>query len=215
MGRCARGRVVIASGSRNAARVLRVGEILRDGPAPAALQFRSDVADDRDIPGEDRRTVVERLVEKGLDGAPGIGKPLSRRARQTRRSLEGYFQAGLRPRWMDRVVEIEQGIASEKRRLADDHRRLRAACGSDDAAFAARWREHASTRRFDDLNDLIRQHNDWFPMERDLPVDVRTGDYVRLNGRSYRKRELDEAWVLEHFPAELTDPIPEDSNRPR
>lgn len=202
-------------GSPIAARVLRLGEILRGGIDRRPYSSASDVADDRDIPSDERKTAVERLVEKGLDGAPGVGKPLSRRTRQTRRSLEGYFQAGLRPRWMDRIVEIEQGIASQKRRLADDHRRLRAACGSDEAAFAARWREHASSRRFDDLNDLIRQHNEWFPMERDLPVDVRTGDYVRLNGRSYRKRELDEGWVLEHFPAEMTDPIPEDSNPPR
>jgi hypothetical protein len=163
------------------------------------------VADHRDISSDERKTIVERLVEKGLDGAPGVGKPLSRRARQTRRSVEAYLNAGLRPRWMDRIAEIEHGIANHRRRLAEDHRRLWMQCAGDPEPFAQRWREHARTRRFDALNDLIRQHNEWYPIERDLPVDLRTGDYVRLNGRSFRKRELDEAWVLEQFPA---DPDP-------
>ena len=54
--------------------------------------------------------------------------------------------------------------------------------------------------RFDDLNDLIRQHNEWYPIERDLPMDLRTRDYVLINGRSYRREPLSPQWVLERFP---------------
>ena len=32
-------------------------------------------------------------------------------------------------------------------------------------------------------------------------MDLRTRDYVLINGRSYRRPELGPAWVLEHFPA--------------
>ena len=39
------------------------------------------------------------------------------------------------------------------------------------ARFAARC-------RFDELNELIGQHNEWYPIERDLPMDLRTRDYV-------------------------------------
>ena len=53
---------------------------------------------------------------------------------------------------------------------------------------------------FDDLNELIRQHNEWYPIERDLPMDLRTRDYVQVNGRSYRRPELGPEWVLEQFP---------------
>jgi hypothetical protein len=34
-------------------------------------------------------------------------------------------------------------------------------------------------------------------------MDPRTGDHVLVNGRDYRLRPLDAAWVLERFPAEL------------
>jgi hypothetical protein len=32
-------------------------------------------------------------------------------------------------------------------------------------------------------------------------MDLRTRDYVRVNGRSYRRPELGPEWVLEQFPA--------------
>ena len=38
-------------------------------------------------------------------------------------------------------------------------------------------------------------------MERDLPMDPRTGDYVLIRGRSYRRSRLDAAWILDRFPA--------------
>ena len=68
-------------------------------------------------------------------------------------------------------------------------------------AFAAEWRERAAAWRFDAVNELIRQHNEWYPVERQLPLNPRTGEYVLVGGRSYRRRPLDAAWVLEHFPA--------------
>ena len=48
---------------------------------------------------------------------------------------------------------------------------------------------------------LVEQHNDWYPIERQLPMDPRTGDYVRFAGRSYRRPILGPDWILEHFPA--------------
>jgi len=69
-------------------------------------------------------------------------------------------------------------------------------------AAARRWEAIAHAARFDDLNDLIRQHNEWYPIERDLPMDLRTRDYVLINGRSYRRPLLSPQWVLEQFPPE-------------
>jgi hypothetical protein len=57
------------------------------------------------------------------------------------------------------------------------------------------------TWRFDrELNELIEQHNAWYPIERDLPVNPRTGEYVPVGGRSYRRPMLDVAWALRLFP---------------
>jgi hypothetical protein len=152
--------------------------------------------------GDDRHSSVERLVRRDLDERDGVGRPLSRRARQTPRSVEDYLKAGVRPRWMERAAQIDRGIARERRRLRQAHRALRAECATDAAAFAPRWRAIAEAWPFDELNELIRQHNEWYPVERDLPMDPRTRDYVPVHGRSYRRPLLGPAWVLERFPAD-------------
>ena len=148
------------------------------------------------------RTAAERLVRKDLDETTGLGKPISSRARLAQRTVEAYLKAGVRPRWMERIAEIDASIAAQRRRLARAHRALREECGDDRARFAERWRAFAARCRFDELNELIQQHNDWYPIERDLPMDLRTRDYVLINGRSYRRRPLSAQWVLEQFPAE-------------
>jgi hypothetical protein len=156
--------------------------------------------DDRDT-REDRRSSVERLLERNLVDDAGFGRPLSHRAATTQRSVEAYLKAGVRPRWMERVVEIDQGIARERRRLENAYRALRRECGGDLAAFGRRWRERVRAWRFDDeLNRLIDEHNEWYPVERRLPMNPRTGDYVPVGGRSYRRPVLGPEWVLEEFP---------------
>lgn len=150
--------------------------------------------------GEERRTPVERIVDKDKDVRSGFGRPLSSRAAQTQRSVESYLQAGVRPRWMERVGDIDGGIARQRRRLARAHRALREECGRDRALFADRWRALAHSWSFEDLNDLIRQHNEWYPIERNLPLNPRTGEYVLIAGRSYRRPVLGPDWILEHFP---------------
>jgi hypothetical protein len=157
--------------------------------------------DDHDVPGHDGFAPAERLLTRAADGATLHGQPLSRRARQTQRSVEAYLKAGVRPRWMERLDEIDQGVAAEKQRLARAYRALQEECGEDPRAFARSWRALARSWAFDDLNILIEQHNEWYPMERQLPMDPRTGDYVRFAGRSYRRPVLGPQWVLEHFPA--------------
>ena len=150
--------------------------------------------------GEQQHTPVERIVREGLIDDHALGRPFSERVRHSRRTLENYLKAGGIPRWMERVMEVDQGIAAERSRLAVAYGALQRECGHDRERFAERWRAFAEAIRFDELNELIRQHNDWYPIERDLPMDPRTRDYVRVNGRSYRRPELGADWVLEQFP---------------
>ena len=152
---------------------------------------------------EDQRSPVERIVERDLDEQTGKGRPLSHRAAQTQRSIDAYLKAGVRPRWMERVGDIDAALAHERRRLARAHRALRGECDGDPQMFADRWRELAARWRFDDdLKRLIEQHNDWYPIERNLPLNPRTGEYVRVGGRSYRRPVLGPEWILEQFPAD-------------
>lgn len=102
---------------------------------------------------------------------------------------------------MQRIGDIDRGIANERAKLRRAYRRVAAECGDDAAAFATRWRALAEDWSFGELNELIAVHNEWYPIERDLPMDLRTRDYVLINGRSFRRPLLGPAWILEHFPA--------------
>ena len=144
---------------------------------------------------------VERVIGRGLEEAEGIGKPLAERTRQRQRSVESYLRGGSPPRWMERLGDIERGIANELRRLRRRHRELAEECAGNPERFAREWRAVAADWSFGTLNDLIEQHNEWYPIERDLPMDLRTRDYVLVNGRSYRRPVLGAAWILERFPA--------------
>jgi hypothetical protein len=146
------------------------------------------------------RSAAEQLVTQDLDATTGLGKPISSQARLRQRSVEAYLKAGVKPRWMERISEIDDAIKAQRRRLERSHRALREECDGDLALFAARWRAFADRCRFDELNELIGQHNEWYPIERDLPMDLRTRDYVLINGRSYRREPLSPRWVLEQFP---------------
>jgi hypothetical protein len=142
---------------------------------------------------------VERLIRRSLeDDAPG--RRLSERARLAERSVEAYLKAGVRPRWMERLIEIDAAIARRRAELEQTHAALRRECGADREQFERRWRAHAESLDFEALNELIAQHNAWYPIERDLPMDLRTRDYVKVGGRSYRRPVLGPEWVLEQFP---------------
>jgi len=73
----------------------------------------------------------------------------------------------------------------------------------DAAAFALAWRETARRWSFAQVNELIDRHNRYFPAEARLPMDPRTRDFVRINGRPYQRRPLDEEWILARWPADL------------
>jgi hypothetical protein len=162
---------------------------------------------------DDGRTPLERRIAKSMLDEPGAGKPLSRRARQTKRSVESYLRGGHMPRYMERLREIETAVQTQHRLLARAHRLLAEEVDGDAAEFERRWRSYArsQSRRFDDLNQLIREHNEWYPVERNLPLDPRTRDYVKLAGRSYRRHEIGPDWVLEQFPPVLPE-LDEDSD---
>jgi hypothetical protein len=145
-------------------------------------------------------TPVERRVERSFED-PDAPRELSRRARQTRRSVEQYLRGGVLPRYMERLRVIDRAVAEQGRLIGRDYQALRDEHAHDPGEFASRWRARAQAYRFGPLNEVIQQHNEWYPIERQLPIDPRTLDYVKVGGRSYRRRELSPEWVLEQFPA--------------
>jgi hypothetical protein len=152
---------------------------------------------------DDERTAAEKVIRRSFVDETGVGKPMSERARTRERSLEAYLRGEMLPRFIRRLADIERQIREHERALRDVHDRLRDAHAGDPAGFAREWRAIADGWSFADTNALIAQHNEWYPVERDLPMNPRTRDYVLVNGKPYRREELGPEWVLRQFPARL------------
>jgi hypothetical protein len=104
---------------------------------------------------------------------------------------------------MGRLRQIELETEAHEQRLAEAWRDLAASCAGDADAFALRWRSRAEHWSFTAVNELIDRHNRWYPAEAQLPMDPRSGDFVLIGGKPYRREPLDASWILERFPAEL------------
>jgi hypothetical protein len=117
--------------------------------------------------------------------------------------VESYLRGDALPRYIRRAAEIERGTRGHEAALREARASVAEAVGHDPGAFAERWRRVVERWDFEDVNELVRQHNAWYPVERDLPMDPRTGDYVLVSGRSYRRDELDAGWALARFPPAL------------
>jgi hypothetical protein len=141
---------------------------------------------------QDPRTAAERLIERSRIDETGTGRPLSERARQRQRSIESFLRGEALPRYMQRAAEIDRAVKRHLEALTREYERRESRAG---------WLEVAERWDFDEVNRLIHEHNEWYPVERDLPMNPRTKDYVLVNGHSYRREVLGPAWILERFPA--------------
>jgi hypothetical protein len=141
-----------------------------------------------------------RRLAEDVERSPLKGKRIRQRLKNFVTGADNYVASigGPLP-WMQRRRMIEDEIAEHERRLAEARRELAETCGSE-AEFARRWRQIAESWSFHAVNDLIEKHNRNFPAESRLPMDPRTGDFVRLNGKQYRLEPLDADWILERFP---------------
>jgi hypothetical protein len=166
------------------------------------------MSDEHRRPSHERELApAERLLHERGGDLPGVGSPLTERARLAQRSVEAYLTgANNPPRWMERASEIDRAVKRERRLLAVEREALRERFGDDADSFACAWRafaaERGSGRAYRELNQLIAEHNEWYPVERNLPVHPRTGEWVTALGRSHVRPLLSAEWVLREFPAE-------------
>ena len=128
-----------------------------------------------------------------------------RRALANPHALELYIRSAVMPRFIERLREIDDELAENRLRLERAYLELQRSCEGDPELFERRWRAVAEGWRFDPVNELIRQHNDHYPLERNLPMDWRTGEYVTITGRSYRREAVGPGWILERFPPSPRD----------
>ena len=139
-----------------------------------------------------------RRAAEGLPAPAGRSRPPIHQER----TLEGYILGQEPPAWMRRAARIERLTRRHERDLREAYEELAERVELGTAAFEARWLATVERWDFSEVNDLIDAHNRWYPIERKLAVDPRTGDYVTVGGgRSYRREHLGPEWALLRFPS--------------
>lgn len=157
------------------------------------------------LPETPRQRRERAALEEDLQAIALTGKPLPIRARHFRPTADAYLVATRGPLpYMLRLREIERRTEEHEAWLRDAWLGLAEECAGDATRFQREWLELACRQVFDEVNDLVDRHNRWYPAESRLPMDPRRGDYALVNGRDYHLEPLDEHWVLERFPADLT-----------
>ena len=155
------------------------------------------------LPETPRQRRELAALEEDLQTIALTGRRLP--VRHFRPTAEAYLVATRGPLpYMLRLREIEQRTEAHGSHLRDAWLALAAEHATAGARFRAEWLEVARTHAFDEVNDLIDRHNRWYPVESRLPMDPRTGDHALVNGRNYRLSPLDVDWILERFPADLS-----------
>jgi hypothetical protein len=153
-------------------------------------------------PETPRERRERKQLDADLQSSPVRGRPLRQRLSNFRPDPESAVRAlGGPTMWMRRLRAIEDAVEQHERRLGDAWRTLADELETP-AEFSAAWEELAGNWSFAEVNELIERHNRNFPAEARLPMDPRTRDFVRINGRSYQREPLDARWILDRFPAD-------------
>ena len=156
------------------------------------------------LPETPRQRREREALEEELRAPELRGKPVSLRLTNFRPMADSYLAAARGPlAYMLRLRVIETQTAEHEERLEEAWHALALERRTDGSRFEREWRDLAARWPFDEVNDLIERHNRWYPVESRLRMDPRTGDYALVNGRDYRLRPRDAAWVLERFPPVL------------
>ena len=168
-----------------------------------------------------RRARIEEARINELPARPGHEKNLSEHVPSALISTQDRVKAlavGGAPAWSRRLKRIHDLTAAATAELQADWYLMAKQARGDRPRFVAAWRQHAGRFDFQTINELVERHNRYFPTEANLPMDIKTLDYVAYAGGDYRRQRLDAAWILAQFPpdldAALAGPPPPDS-KPR
>jgi len=146
----------------------------------------------RDVTPPSQQEREQLYLDRDLN--PFAGAPLRRRPRNFKPEADRQFASlgGPLP-YMIRLRTIEHETERQLVRLAEAY--------AEHGGGGPGWRRVAESWDFGAVNELIENHNRWYPIEARLPMDPRSRDFVKVGGRPYRREPLDTAWVIDHFPA--------------
>jgi hypothetical protein len=153
-----------------------------------------------------RRQHEDEARVNDVQPRPGHEKNLSEHVPTSLLSIDDRVRAlavGGAPAWSRRLKRIHDLTNATTEEMDAAWRKVARLARGNANRFASDWQRHAANADFSELNELIANHNWYFPIEANLAMDPKTLDYVKFGGEDYRRRPLDSAWVLEHFPPDL------------
>ncbi|HEX3246832.1 MAG TPA: hypothetical protein VHX16_15620 [Chloroflexota bacterium] len=152
---------------------------------------------------------VEQQVKDSLSSAPsdsysrsGLSAIIPMRLIPDEKRFAGLAMGGA-PAWAVRLKKIETLTDALINNLHDCWVTLAYQHRQQPELFAGAWREQLDELELDVVNELIRRHNRYFPVEANLPMSPRTGDYVAWGGRDWRCSPLTSEWAEQEFPPDF------------
>lgn len=152
---------------------------------------------------------VEQQVKDSLSSAPpdsasrpGLSAMIPMRLIPDEKRFAGMAMGGA-PAWAIRLKKIETLTDTLISHLYDRWVTLAYEHRHQPQLFVGAWRDHLNELELDVVNELIRRHNRYFPVEANLPMSPRTGDYVAWGGRDWRCSPLSPEWAEQEFPADF------------
>ena len=92
--------------------------------------------------------------------------------------------------WMERILAIADLAWAE---TAVEYQ-------GDDRRFMQVWLQYVEEVDYGRVNKWIRDHNEYFPIEANLPYDIHTGKIMN-GGRPFEEKEsIGSEWLLGYYP---------------
>ncbi|MCC6179214.1 MAG: hypothetical protein IT305_28230 [Chloroflexi bacterium] len=157
-------------------------------------------------PPKAEREIVDAVCQPDVE--PGLSAYVPSSLIPTDERVRAMIVGGA-PAWSRRLKQIHDLTVAATAQLEQEWRALARRHQRHPDRFAQEWRRRADSVDFARINDLIDRHNRHFPTEANLPMDIRTRDYVGWNGGDYRRQHLTPAWVLDLFPPDLGQALAE------
>jgi hypothetical protein len=154
----------------------------------------------RPLPFDQEQAAVE--AGSSTPREPGLSGQVPSALISTEQRMAALAVGGA-PAWSRRLRRIDGLTDSARAEIESTWRELARSHQGQPVRFAAEWRLRAAGYDFSRVNELIRRHNEYYPAEARLPMDVHTGDFIGPGGADYRRRQLGADWILEQFPPDL------------
>ncbi len=107
------------------------------------------------------------------------------------------------PAWSARLRRIEEWVEYTVAEARQAWARMALDYYGENGGFREAWERYAENVDFKKINALIDRHNKYFPIEANLPCNIKTGKLM-WGGKPFKKMNyFTSQWLLEIFPPNL------------